>query len=54
MKMIRDKEATYAELKAAGKYDEADKLWWEDEESLKSKVIILRICVVIPLNFINR
>lgn len=37
MKMIRDKEATYAELKAAGKYDEADKLWWEDEESLKKQ-----------------
>ena len=37
MKMIREKEATYAELKAAGKYDEADKLWWEDEESLKKQ-----------------
>lgn len=37
MKMIREKEATYKELKAAGKYDEADKLWWEDEESLKKQ-----------------
>lgn len=37
MKMIREKETTYAELKAAGKYDEADKLWWEDEESLKKQ-----------------
>lgn len=37
MKMIRDKEAAYAELKAAEKYDEADKLWWEDEESLKKQ-----------------
>lgn len=37
MKMIREKEATYEELKAAGKYDEADKLWWEDEESLKKQ-----------------
>ena len=36
-RQIRDKEATYAELKAAGKYDEADKLWWEDEESLKKQ-----------------
>ena len=40
MKMIRDKEATYAELKAAGKYDEADKLWWEDEESLKKAKLL--------------
>lgn len=37
MEMIREKEATYEELKAAGKYDEADKLWWEDEESLKKQ-----------------
>ena len=41
--MIRDKEATYAELKAAGKYDEADKLWWEDEESLKKQSYYLTI-----------
>ena len=53
MKMIREKEAKYAELKAAGKYDEADKLWWKMKK-LKSRVIILRICVVILLNFINR
>lgn len=37
MKEIRSKEAEYEELKAAGKYDEADKLWWEDEESVKKQ-----------------
>ena len=37
MKEIRSKEAQYEELKAAGKYEEADKLWWEDEESVKKQ-----------------
>lgn len=37
MKEILNKEAQYEELKAAGKYDEADKLWWEDEESVKKQ-----------------
>ena len=37
MKLIRDKEAEYKELKEAGKYDEADKLWWEDEEYIKKQ-----------------
>lgn len=37
MKEIRSKEAQYEELKEAGKYEEADKLWWEDEESVKKQ-----------------
>lgn len=37
MKEIRSKEAQYKELKEAGKYEEADKLWWEDEESVKKQ-----------------
>lgn len=37
MKEIRSKEAHYEELKEAGKYEEADKLWWEDEESVKKQ-----------------
>lgn len=45
MKMIREKEAAYAELKAVGKYDEADKLWWEDEESLKKQsYYLMNLC----------
>lgn len=37
MKEIRSKEAQYEELKEAGKYEETDKLWWEDEESVKKQ-----------------
>jgi hypothetical protein len=37
MKEIRSKEAQYEELKEAGKYEEADKLWWEEEESVKKQ-----------------
>lgn len=37
MNEIRSKEAQYEELKEAGKYEEADKLWWEDEESVKKQ-----------------
>ena len=37
MKEIRSKEAQYEELKEAGEYEEADKLWWEDEESVKKQ-----------------
>lgn len=35
MKLIREKEKKYLDLKENGKFEEADKLWWEDEESLK-------------------
>ena len=27
----------YKELMAAGEYEKADKLWWEDEESVKKQ-----------------
>ena len=37
MKEIRSKEAQYKELMASGKYEDADKLWWEDEESVKKQ-----------------
>lgn len=36
-KMIREKEAMYNSLKTSGKFDEAEKLWWEDEESVKNQ-----------------
>lgn len=37
MKLIREKEKKYLDLKENGKFEEADKLWWEDEESLKKQ-----------------
>ena len=37
MKLIREKEKEYFVLKENGKFEEADKLWWEDEESLKKQ-----------------
>ena len=37
MNMIRKKEKEYYELKESGQYEAADKLWWEDEESLKKQ-----------------
>lgn len=37
MNMIRNKEKEYYELKESGQYEAADKLWWEDEESLKKQ-----------------
>ena len=37
MKLIREKEKKYFVLKENGKFEEADKLWWEDEESLKKQ-----------------
>lgn len=37
MKLIREKEKKYLDLKENGKFKEADKLWWEDEESLKKQ-----------------
>lgn len=37
MKLIREKEKKYFDLKENGKFEEADKLWWEDEESLKKQ-----------------
>ena len=37
MKMIRKKEKEYYELKESGQYEAADKLWWEDQESLKKQ-----------------
>ena len=36
-KMIRDKEAEYENLKSEGKFEEAEKIWWEDEESVKAQ-----------------
>lgn len=37
MKLIREKEKKYLDLKENGKFEEADKIWWEDEESLKKQ-----------------
>lgn len=37
MNMIRKKEKEYYELKESGQYEAADKLWWEDEKSLKKQ-----------------
>ena len=37
MKEIRSKEEKYKELIIKGKDDEADKIWWEDEESVKKQ-----------------
>lgn len=37
MNMIRKKEKEYYGLKESGQYEAADKLWWEDEESLKKQ-----------------
>lgn len=37
MKLIREKEEKYFDLKEKGMFEEADKLWWEDEESLKKQ-----------------
>ena len=37
MKLIREKEKKYFVLKENGKFEEADKRWWEDEESLKKQ-----------------
>lgn len=37
MKLIREKEKKYLDLKENGKFEEADKLWWEEEESLKKQ-----------------
>lgn len=49
MKEIRSKEAQYEELKEAGKYEEADKLWWEDEESVKKQSYYLsNLCSYSP------
>ena len=36
-KMIRDKEAKYDNLKSQGKFEEAEKIWWEDEEAVKAQ-----------------
>lgn len=36
-KMIRDKEAEYEKLQALGECERAEKLWWEDEESVKAQ-----------------
>lgn len=36
-KMIRDKEAKYDNLKSQGKFEEAEKIWWEDEEVVKAQ-----------------
>lgn len=49
MKEIRSKEAQYKDLMAAGKYEEADKLWWEDEESIKKQSYYLsNLCSYSP------
>ena len=49
MKLIRKKEAEYEELKAAGKYEEADKIWWEDEDSIKKQSYYLsNLCAYSP------
>lgn len=36
-KRIRQLETEYEALRAVGSFDEADKLWWEDEESIKKQ-----------------
>lgn len=36
-RMIRNKEAEYKRLKSTGQFDDAEKLWWEDEESVKAQ-----------------
>lgn len=36
-KMIRDKEVEYNRLRVEGKHEEAEKLWWEDEEQVKAQ-----------------
>lgn len=49
MKLIRKKETEYEELKAAGKYEEADKIWWEDEDSIKKQSYYLsNLCAYSP------
>lgn len=36
-KRIRQLETEYETLRAVGNFEEADKLWWEDEESIKKQ-----------------
>lgn len=36
-KRIRQLEAEYEALRAVGSFEEADKVWWEDEESIKKQ-----------------
>lgn len=49
MKEIRSKESQYKDLMTAGKYEEADKLWWEDEESIKKQSYYLsNLCSYSP------
>ena len=37
MILIREKEAEYESLMNQGEYEKADKIWWEDEESVKKQ-----------------
>ena len=37
MKLIRNKESEYKKLMDLGEPEEADKIWWEDEESVKKQ-----------------
>lgn len=37
MNLIRNKEAEYKVLMESGQYEKADKIWWEDEESIKKQ-----------------